>query len=153
MSKKYVGQIAIISGLLLLVLLSGCTTHVGSPTSENTVPPDPETGIQTWIAAVNTHDVTALYYLAPGEIRKQVTLDQFRSANVNNTFLEGDRSITGYEVLNKTGNASRANIKAAILLHQTSKDNSSQAITIPVYLNFEEGYEDGAWRVWTSPWS
>ena len=120
---------------------------------KNTTPPDPETGIQSWVAAVNAHDVTALYYLAPKGLREQVTLDEFKIANVNNTFFADSRSITGYEVLNKTSNASMANIRAVILLRQTSAGNSSETTTIPVYLNFEEWFEDGAWRVWTVPWS
>lgn len=153
MSKKYVILIAIITGLLLLVLLSGCTADGGLSAGKNMAPPAPETGIQTWIAAVNAHDVTALYYLAPAEIRNQVTLDQFKSANANNTFLENDRSITGYEILNRTGNASRANIKAAILLHREASGDSNQTETIPIYLNYEEWFEDGVWKVWTIPWS
>lgn len=153
MQKRFVAPFAIMAGLLVLIIMSGCTAAGGQAAGKNMTPPDSETGIKTWIAAVNARDVTALYYLAPGGLREQVTLDQFTSANTNNTFLTGDRFITGYEILNKTSNASTANIKAVILLRQTSADNSSETVTIPVYLNFEEWFEDGEWRVWTIPWS
>jgi len=153
MPERFAVKLAIITGLLVMIIMTGCTAAGGLAAGKNATPPDPETGIRTWVAAVNAHDVTALYYLAPDELQKQVTLDQFTSANTNNTFLTGDRFITGYEILNKTSNASTANIKAVILLRQTSADNSSETITIPVYLNYQEWFEDGEWKVWTVPWS
>jgi hypothetical protein len=153
MLKRDIVHLTILIGSLLQIIAMGCLALQSSTPGNNMTPPDPETGIQTWVAAVNAHDVTALYYLAPEGLREQVTLDQFKIANVNNTFFADSRSISGYEVLNKTGNASMANIHAVILLQQTFRDNSSQTETIPVYLNFQEWFEDGKWKVWTIPWS
>ena len=46
-----------------------------------------------------------------------------------------------------------ANIKVVLLLRQNVSANSVETETIPLYLNFEEWFENGEWKVWTIPWS
>ena len=102
---------------------------------------------------MNAHDVSGLYNLAPEGIRDQVSLEQFVSANMNNTLISPDKAITGYKILNETSNATMANIKVVLLLRQNVSANSVETETIPLYLNFEEWFENGEWKVWTIPWS
>jgi len=72
---------------------------------------------------------------------------------MNNTLLQQDKSITGYKILNETSNATMANIRVVLTLHQNVPGNSTQTETIALYLNFEEWLENGEWKVWTIPWS
>jgi hypothetical protein len=141
-------------GLLVLILACGCLATKPSGLSENpSLQPDPDTGLIAWMEAINTHDVTGLYNLAPEEIRDQVSLDQFEKANMNNSLMTQDKAVTGYKILNETGNATMTNIRVELLLRQNVSADSLQTETIPLYLNFEEWYEKGEWKVWTLPWS
>ena len=153
MWKKYLMHGCIAAGLIVLIVVCGCTAANSSVLSKNPPRPDPETGIITWIDAINAHDVSGLYNLAPEGIRDQVSLEQFVNANTNNTLLTPDKAITGYNILNETSNATMANFKVALLLHQNVSADSVQTETIPLYLNFEEWLENGVWKVWTLPWS
>ena len=115
--------------------------------------PDPETGVIAWVNAINAHDVGKLYYLAPEEIQNQVSINQISNANANNSLLTQDKAIVDYKVLNETRNETMANLHMMIVLKQNVSANSTQTETIPLYLNFEEWYESGEWKVWTIPWS
>jgi hypothetical protein len=153
MLKKYLMHGCMAVGLLVLIVVCGCSAVDTSVLSKSSPQPDPETGIIAWIDAINAHDVSGLYNLAPEGIRDQVSLEQFSNANTNNTLLTQDKAITGYNILNETSNATMANIKVALLLRQNVSANSVQTETIPLYLNFEEWFENGEWKVWTIPWS
>ncbi len=153
MWKKYLMHGCVAAGLLVLIVVCGCTAATNSVLIKNPPYPDPETGIIAWIDAINAHDVSGLYNLAPEGIRDQVSLEQFINANTNNTLLTPDKAITGYKILNETSNATMANFKVALLLHQNVSADSVQRETIPLYLNFEEWLENGVWKVWTLPWS
>jgi len=144
-------QGCIAMGLLVLIVVCGC---VSDPAlfSKNTPQPDPETGIDAWVQAMNAHDVDQLYYLAPEEVQKQVSLAQFERDNANNTLLQSDKFISGYQIMNETKSATTANIKAIINLHQNILGNSTKIETIPLGLHFEEWYENGEWKVWTVAW-
>ena len=138
--------------LALLILTCGCIGE-SSFFDKNVPQSDPETGVVNWIQAINAHDPSALYYLAPSQLRNQISIEQFKIENANNTLLERDKSISQYQILNQTENSTMANLKVLILLQQNVTSNSTTTETIPLYLNFEEWYENGAWRVWTIPWS
>jgi hypothetical protein len=153
MLKQYLIHGCIAMGLIMLIVICGCTATDSSMLSKSLPQPDPETGIIAWMEAINAHDVSGLYNLAPEGIRDQVSLEQFVNANTNNTLLASDKEITGYKILNETSNATMANIKVALLLHQNVSANSAETETIPLYLNFEEWFENGEWKVWTIPWS
>ena len=153
MLKKILIIMSVVVGMCAMILMCGCTSANTSLQSENLTPPDPETGITAWMDAINAHDVSALYNLAPEEIRDQISLDQFAKANVNNTLLSQDKAIVDYKILNATSNATMADIYTMIVLKQNVSANSTQTETIPIYLNFEEWYENGEWKVWTIPWS
>ena len=153
MLKKILMVVCVVVGICAVILTCGCTSANTSLQRENPTPPDPETGIIAWMDAINAHDVSALYNLAPEEIRDQISLDQFAKANMNNSLMMPDKTITGYKILNETENTTMANARVALLLHQNVSSDSTQTETIPLYLNFEEYYENGEWRVWTIPWS
>ena len=150
MMKKYLKYGCIVVGILVLVLACGCTA-VNSSVSGDNSHQDPETGLIAWIDAVNAHDVNGLYNLAPDWMKDNISLEQFTSANANNTLMTPDKSITGYKILNETSNTTIANIKVAVFLHQNVPGNSTQTQTIPLYLNFEEWFEHGEWKVSASP--
>jgi hypothetical protein len=152
MAKKWLLYTGIIAGLVIAVSVCGCVSHPDL-FSKNISQPDPDTGIDAWVQAMNAHDTVQLYYLAPEEVQTQVSLAQFEKDNANNTLLQSDKFISGYQTLNETRNATTANIKAVVSLHQNVPGNSTQTQTIPLYLNFEEWYENGGWKVWTIPWS
>ena len=140
-------------GLIVLIVVCGCVgsdTYVGN---NNSLQPDPETGIVAWISAINAHDINGFYNLEPDEIKEQISEQQFDIENMNNTLLQQDKSITRYKILNETSNATMANIKAVVLLHQNVPGNSPQTETIPIFINFEEWFEHGEWKVWTIPFS
>jgi len=143
----------IAAGLLVLVVVCGCTEGYTSILSKSPPEPDPETGIIAWINAINTHDVGGFYDISPREIRDHVSLEQFANENKNNTLLMPDKSITGYKILNETGNTTIANIKVIMFLHKNVSAGLMQTETIPLYLNFEEWYENGEWKVWSIPWT
>ncbi len=153
MWKKYLMHGCIALGLLIMIVVCGCTATNTSVSGKSPSQPDPETGIIAWIDGMNAHDVSGLYNLAPEGIRDQVSLEQFVSANMNNTLISPDKAITGYKILNETSNATMANIKVVLLLRQNVSANSVETETIPLYLNFEEWFENGEWKVWTIPWS
>lgn len=153
MMKKYLMYGCIALGLVILILACGCTAVNNSAVNNYSPQPDPDTGINAWIDGVNAHDVNGLYNLAPEWIKKNVTLEQFVSANANNTLMTPDKSITGYKILNETSNATMANVKVLVSLNQDVSTNSTQKETIPLFLNFEEWFENGEWRVWTIPFS
>jgi hypothetical protein len=134
----------VVVGVCVMILACGCI-------SANQ--PDPETGVIAWIHAINAHDVSGLYNLAPESIRDQVSLNRFSNANANNSLLTQDKAIVDYKVLNETRNETMANLHMMIVLKQNVSANSTQTETIPLYLNFEEWYESGEWKVWTIPWS
>ena len=152
MANKWLMYAGIIIGLAITLAVCG---YVSDPAffSKNTPQPDPETGIDAWVQAMNAHDIDQLYYLAPEEVQTQVSLAQFEKDNANNTLLQSDKFISGYQILNETRSSTTAKIKAVIILHQNVPGNSTQTQTIPLYLNFEEWYENGGWKVWTIPWS
>jgi hypothetical protein len=153
MLKRYLIYGCFAAGLVLFTLACGCTAVNTTAGNTSPPPPDPETGISAWIDAVNAHDVNGFYSLAPEEIQEQIPEQQFIAANMNNTLLQQDKSITGYKILNETSNATMANIRVVLTLHQNVPGNSTQTETIALYLNFEEWLENGEWKVWTIPWS
>jgi hypothetical protein len=153
MSKKYLLHGCIVFGLLVLVVVCGCMTADGSGGNKNTTQPDPETGVVAWIAAMNTHDASNLYYLAPDELKAQISEQQFVTANMNNTLLEPDKSFIGYKIMNETGNATLAHLEVMVLLNQNQPSNATKRGTIPLFMNFAEWYEHGEWKVWSIPFS
>jgi hypothetical protein len=140
MKKNYIIFIAI---LLLCtsaaVIFAGCTT----------ARPDPETGIISWIAAVNNHDYDRVYDLAPQAVRQQVSRPMFLAAQHDNPFLASGNSVQGYAVLNKTMSGNNAAITAQLDLHKPAADNES-ARDIALYIKFVEVFENGKWDVWTT---
>jgi len=153
MLKEFLTHGCIAVVLVVLIIACGCTSVNTSVADQSSSLPDPETGINAWIDAVNAHDINGFYNLAPNEIKEQIPEQQFITANTNNPLLQQDRSITGYKILNETSNATMANIKVMVSLRQDVSANSTQTEIIPLYLNFEEWFENGEWKVWTIPWS
>jgi len=113
---------------------------------------DPETGIQEWVDAVNNNDIARLYELEPEGFKQEISFSQFVLVNRDNEFINPNASLTGYEILNKTSNATVANMRVMVYWHGPVAPNSTQMQTIPMFFNFEELYENGQWRVWTIPW-
>jgi len=113
---------------------------------------DPETGIQEWVDAVNNKDIVRLYDLEPNGFKQEVSFGQFVTVNKDNAFLSQNASVTGYEILNETSNATTANIRVMVYWQGPVSPNSTQIQNISVFYNFEELFENGEWKVWTIPW-
>lgn len=140
--------------ILALVFLCGCIASVPGPVMNKTIVshPDPETGIQEWIGAVNNRDMVKLYDLEPDEVKQEISFNQFVSANKDNEFIRPNSSLTGYQILNETSNATVADLIVTVDWNGSVSSNSTQIQTIPIYYHFEEFFEDGEWRVWIVPW-
>ncbi|HVP97017.1 hypothetical protein [Methanoregula sp.] len=137
-------------GLLLFVVSIGCTSAGVSGIGITAIQPDPETGIVSWINAVNQKDVHQIYILAPGDIKKQISYEQFAAANENNALLTNPNlKFSGYEILNKTSNQSTAKISAMLVMQKPVSENSTQVESVPVFYTFILTYEDNQWKVWT----
>ncbi len=142
--------VLVIVGILLLILSTGCTSTQSSEMNKNPIPPDPETGIASWINAVNHKDAQQLYLLEPDDIKEEISYEQFAKANENNILLTNpDLKFTGYGVLNRTVNQSTAKISAVLDLQKPVSDNSTQTESIEVLYTFDLIYEDNQWKIWT----
>lgn len=152
MSKIVLIKWSAFAGLFLLALSIGCTSISMSDFNKGPNQPDPETGIISWIYAVNDKDLSRLYGLQPDEVKKVVSFSQFETVNKGNAFIAPNSSITSYEILNKTSNATTAHVVVVIWWVGPESPNSTQMQTLPMYFNFQEFFEDGEWKVWTMPW-
>jgi hypothetical protein len=151
MMRKWLSAFVILLIILILVSATGCTTIQQNVLSGKTTARsiDPETGIQSWMTAINQKDVSRLYNLAPDEIKQRVSYEQFVNGNKNNTLLKPGLTFTQYIVLNETFNDTAANIKAVLALQIPNSQNSTQAETIGVNYDFILLFEHGEWKVWT----
>ncbi len=141
--------------ILALVSISGCTTSMHSQLNSSvenaTVAlPDPETGLQMWIDAINAKDINRLYTLSPNQIREQVTLEQFTKDNSDNYLLKPGYIFTKYIIINETVNQTTAIIVADLPL-QVPSQNSTQLKVIPINYKFFLIFEDGEWKIWNVP--
>ncbi len=112
--------------------------------------PDPETGLQMWIDAINAKDINRLYTLSPNQIREQVTLEQFTKDNSDNYLLKPGYIFTKYIIINETVNQTTAIIVADLPL-QVPSQNSTQLKVIPINYKFFLIFEDGEWKIWNVP--
>jgi len=147
MTKKY-------TGILLAVCLAGCVLISGcvggnSLFSKTSAIPEPETGINYWISAVNDHNFDRVYDLAPHSIKQQVSRQEFIVAQRDNPLLAEGTIIKGYKILNKTASGNDSAITVQLIIHVPAKVNQSDQ-DISVYLKFVETFEDGEWHVWTT---
>jgi hypothetical protein len=149
-SEKFLIKIGIGIGVLLFVVSMGCISPGVSDGGTTTIQPAPETGLASWINAVNNKDVQQLYVLAPNEIKNQVSYEQFVKANQNNILLTNPNlKFSGYEILNKTVNQSNAKINAMLVMQKPASDNSTHIASIPVFYTFVLTYENNQWKIWT----
>jgi hypothetical protein len=139
-----------VAGLLLIALIAGSVYVVDSKnTGKFSVPStDPETGIQEWIDAMNQRNIDRVYDLAPDEIKDQVTPEQFKMANINNTLLKPGNSFTSYTVIEKKQNGTSAQITAQVILHIASNQQNTHGTDVPVVDTFALLYQHGEWKVW-----
>jgi ketosteroid isomerase-like protein len=137
--NKIVGLLLIVACVIFFTLVSGCT-HPR---------PDPETGVKEWIAAVNDRDFVRAYDLAPMEIRRQITKDEFIREQDTNPLLAPGNSLESYTITNRTVSGDTASLTAQIVLI-TQDAGSSSRKKIALYLKFVEQYENGEWKVWTT---
>ena len=149
--RRYSSQICVIliCCVIGLSVITGCVTQNHENLSvKGTIPPDPETGIQNWIDAVNNKNVSRLYELAPAEIKKQVIEPQFKKDNQDNLILKPGLTFeTGYTVITKSVNGYNATIKAQLFLKNSKAVNGSPSEIHVQYL-FYLFYEDGEWKIW-----
>ena len=145
----------VVAGLFLIVLVAGSIYVLSDkiPSGKYSIPStDPETGIQNWIDAVNQRNIDRVYDLAPKQIKRQRTLDQFKEDNLNNTFLQPDHYFMNYTVIDKRQNGTYAQIMAQVFLHQPA-DTGTTVSDIPIQYKFALFYEHGEWKIWTLPWT
>ncbi|MFZ2074581.1 MAG: hypothetical protein WB986_04390 [Methanoregula sp.] len=140
--------------ILALVSISGCMASLPGSSVNKTIVAysDPETGIHNWVDAVNSKDIVKLYDLEPYGFKQEVSLKQFVTVNQDNEFISPNATLTGYEILNKTSNATVANLRVVVYWYGPVSPNSTQMETIPMFYNFEELFENGEWKVWETPW-
>ena len=132
--------LAIVVCLLLLgTITAGCTF----------AKPDPQNTITQWISAVNNHDYPKIYYLAPLQIQQQESLQDFLLEQNNNSFLNSGGEITDYKVLSKDVQGDTATYIVELIMRPSIGQNGSGE-SVPVYIKFEEIFQNGEWRVWTT---
>lgn len=131
----------ILALLILLTVFPGCT-ETGSH--------DPDTGVRTWITAVNARDYVQLYDLAPREIRNAVSRDDFIKEQESNPFLAPGNSVEQYCITDRSGSGNTVSFTARLILATRVTGNASSVVKIPLYIKFIEHYEDGEWKVWTA---
>jgi hypothetical protein len=140
----------IVIGLFLFAFIAGSVYVLSSNNSlgkSSAQIPDPETGIQMWMKAMNLKYVDRVYDLAPDEIKEQRTLDQYKEDNLNSTFLLPDTSFTSYTVIDKKQNGTYAEIDAQVIMQLPGKQGNPSP-EVPLYYKFDLFYEHGEWKVW-----
>jgi hypothetical protein len=137
--KKITGfTIVILCGMILAICLAGCLQQR----------PDPEIGVKNWISAVNNHDYNRLYDLAPREIRQQINLQDFITAQKGNPLFNPGVSIGDYQITNRTLTGDTASLTVVLSLNMLANGNGSPHNT-GLFIRFEEVFENGEWKVWT----
>jgi hypothetical protein len=156
MKEKWIKNITwIAAGLLLIALIVGCISVLGSKTTSDSlrVPlTQPETGLQMWVDAMNQRNMDRLYDLSPDEIKNEVTLAKFKEDNLNNTLLQSGYDFINYSVIDRKENGTYAQITAQIWLHQPA-NQSSLGPEIPLLYKFALYYQHGEWKIWTLKWT
>lgn len=132
--------------LVIFLLCIGAAIIFAFTTSAR---PDPEKGITSWIAAVNSHDFDRVYDLSPQSVQRQVNRSAFLAVQSGNPFLAPGIIIKSYTVLNKTISGDKSNITTQLELQMPAKVNQSEQ-DISFYIKFVEDYENGEWHVWTT---
>ena len=134
--------------IILLAIILFCIGIVSVLAGTSMARPDPEKGITSWIAAVNSHNYDRVYDLAPLSIHQQINRSTFLSAQNGNPLLAPGTLIKGYTVLNKTISGDKSNITTRLNLLMPAKINQSEE-EISLFIKFVEVYEKGEWHVWT----
>ena len=109
---------------------------------------DAETGLQMWIAAVDARDVDRVYDLSPDALKAQISPDQFRKENANNSFLREGTFNRNYILVDKQQNATISQIVAALTFNQ-SVDQGNATAMVPITYRFGLFYEHGEWKILT----
>jgi hypothetical protein len=155
MEENKVKQIKwLVAGLLIILFIAGSTLVLLNKKSGNFSIPlsDPETGIQHWIDAVNGRNIDRVYDLAPDEIKQQITLDQFKKDNINNTLLSPGFYYVNYTLIDKKQNGTYAQIVTQVFLHQSNNQTAFGQQDIPIGYRFVLFYQHGEWKIWTLNW-
>jgi len=137
------------AGLLVILIIGGSALILINKPGTITVPStDPETGLQNWIEAVNARNIDRVYDLAPDEIKQQVSLDQFRKDNMNNTLLQPGEKFLNFSIYDRKQNGTYAQITAQVFLQQTPGKNSLGP-EVPMQYKFALFFQHGEWKIWT----
>ena len=126
--QEYFG-IILAACLALCILIAGCIGD-DSLFRKTGVPPEPETGITSWISAMNGKDVPRSDALSPSVIRSNISEQDFIQANAGNLLLQPGIVFSGLEILNKTSDGKRATIKAMITMDRPGEGH------IPLFTHF-----------------
>jgi hypothetical protein len=141
----------IVVALFIFALAIGCTNiiHTNNQSQSRDFPQGaPETGIQNWINAINQKDIVRLYDLSPDEIKRELTLDQFREENSNNTLLQPGYGFVNYTVVDKKQNGTYAQIFAQVWKQYPPNPQNKLGPEVPVYYTFALFYEHNEWKIW-----
>ena len=140
MNKKIWNTGLIVAGFLLFVFATGCTTFqqtTAHPQSVTVSQDRPETGIKNWLDAVNQKNVTRLYDLSPDEIKRQISFDQFREENLNNTLLKPGHGFVNFTVINKEQNGTYSQIFAQVFERfPPDPENNTPGSDISIFYTF-----------------
>jgi hypothetical protein len=140
---KWYSGIIIAGCIAACIFIAGCTGN-SSLFNKSSVQLQPETGIDNWIAALNSKDIPRLYTLSPSVIRSNISEQDFIRANEDNILLKPGVGFTDLEIINKTSDMSKATIKASVIVDQPGTGRT------PVFYTFQLFFEDGEWKVWTN---
>jgi hypothetical protein len=140
--KQHSG-IILATGLALCILTAGCVGD-GSFFRKTSNPPEPETGITSWISAMNSKDIPRLYALSPLIIRSNISEQDFIQANTGNLLLQPGIIFSDPEILNKTSDGKKATIKAMITMDRPGEER------IPLFYTFQLFFDYVEWKVWTN---
>ena len=136
--KEKTGIVIIAIILLFMSITPGCVQQR----------PDPEAGINMWIESVNDRNIQKLYRIAPAEVRDQIYEDEFIREQETNPLLAPGNRIIHYTILDREDSGITATFIVRLILETpTSTESSSK---IPLYIRFNEVYENGEWKVWTA---
>ena len=152
MTKIFWNSGKIVVGLLIFLCTMGCLSFQQNNNhfpSVNVPQENPEIGIQNWIDAVNGADVNRLYDLSPDEIKRQITLDQFKEENLNNTLLRSGHGFENFTIINRKQNGTYSQIFAQVWERLPPNQENPSGSEIPVYYTFALYYEHNEWKIWT----
>lgn len=150
--RKVFGLMILIAFLSVFIAIPGCVDNSTNTSFQNNVArPDPETGLDDWIFAINDKNVPRLYDLAPRQIKDQISLENFTQENKENPLLQPGVTVKKVIILNETEGGDNAMIVAGLNVTSPSASDPTGYSSMEVFWRFVLFFEENEWKVWTIP--